>query len=211
MSEDLPSGWYTADDGSRRFWTGSEWVVPDVGAGKDQASTPVRNGRARTRMSKRAKILLAVGAGVLILGGGGAAVAATSISTAQAEARHVAAVRHAKELADQRAAAAAAARAEKEASDAAERDSRASLISSLQKSVEKTAKKDVSDGLLTGPILDVSCTPLGGGSTDDLTQKTATLQCFAANKKNGDGTENGYEFKATMNWDSGEYTWQLGS
>jgi hypothetical protein len=63
---------------------------------------------------------------------------------------------------------------------------------------------------LTGPILSVSCTALGGGSSDDLTSLTGTFECIAVNQKNADGSSSGYRFSATINWNK-DYTWHLGS
>lgn len=33
MGDDLRPGWYTAEGGQRRYWTGSEWLVPDSSLG----------------------------------------------------------------------------------------------------------------------------------------------------------------------------------
>lgn len=95
-------------------------------------------------------------------------------------------------------------------SDAIETELRKHLITSLEESVLKDAKKREAEGLLTGPFSRSSCTPLGGGSIDDLTAKTGTLECIAVNKKEDDGTESGFVFSATVNWDTGEYQWHLG-
>ena len=73
----------------------------------------------------------------------------------------------------------------------------------------KDARDKVTAQLLTGPILSASCTPLGGGSADDLTALSGTFECFAVNKKNTDGTYSGYTFNATVNWNDGSYTWRL--
>jgi hypothetical protein len=73
------------------------------------------------------------------------------------------------------------------------------------------AEGHASDGIIHGPIIDVSCSPVGGGSTDDLTEQTTVFECFAANKDNGDGTMNGYKYNATMNWSSGSYTYGFGA
>ena len=73
------------------------------------------------------------------------------------------------------------------------------------------AEKHVGDGLFDGPVLSVSCDPVGGGSTDDLTAKTTVFECFAATKDNGDGTLSGMKYHATMNWDTGEYTYGFGA
>ena len=71
------------------------------------------------------------------------------------------------------------------------------------------AEDDITQGLLTGPVISVNCNPVSG-STDDLTDTTTTFDCFVANKDNGDGTSSGYFFNATVNWNSGSYTYGLG-
>ncbi len=103
------------------------------------------------------------------------------------------------------------AKAEQDASDAAERTQRESLIKDMQKSITKDAKKSVADDILDGPILYTQCTPLGGGSSDDLTAITGTFSCLAATKEHGDGTISGYSYSATANWDDLSYSWHLGN
>lgn len=104
----------------------------------------------------------------------------------------------------------AAAEAKKE-KDRAERAVRHELVGEMQASITKDARKDVTNGLLDGPILSTTCNPLGGGSSDDLTALTTTFECIAVTKKNPDGTESGYRFAATANWNDSSYTWRLGS
>ncbi len=94
--------------------------------------------------------------------------------------------------------------------DAVKTELRKLLSTSLEESVLKDAQKREAEGRLTGPFSRSSCTPLGGGSIDDLTAKTGTFECIAVNKKDDDGTESGYVFSATVNWDTGEYQWRLG-
>jgi len=116
-----------------------------------------------------------------------------------------------KAIAAQQAAAAAA--AAKEAADKQERQRRAGLVASLESSITKDMRKRVRDypDLYDGPILSTSCTPLGGGSTDDLTALTGDFECVAINKKNNDGTESGYRFSGTINYNDESWTWHLGS
>lgn len=107
--------------------------------------------------------------------------------------------------------AAAAATAAKEAADASKRELRKLIVTSLEDSVKKDAESRVTKGVLEGPITRASCTPLGGGSSDDLTAITGTFQCIAVNKTETDGTSSGYRFSATVNWNDGSYSWHLGS
>jgi len=72
------------------------------------------------------------------------------------------------------------------------------------------AKKHVKDDLIDGPVLNVSCDPVAGGSVENLDEKTTVFQCFVANKNNKDGNMSGYYYHATMNWGTGSYTYGLG-
>jgi hypothetical protein len=112
-------------------------------------------------------------------------------------------------LAEQQAEAERAQAVAKEEADESERENRRDLITELEKYVKKEAKKGVREGFLDGPILSASCTATGGGSTDDLTARTGTFDCMAVNKENKDGTMSGYGYDGTIDWDTGELTWQL--
>ena len=80
---------------------------------------------------------------------------------------------------------------------------------SLQKAIQKDATKAVNDGLLTGPIMKVSCD--FATSADAADQHQATFSCLAVNKINvADGTEEGYSYTGTANYDSGTISWHLG-
>jgi anti-sigma factor RsiW len=103
-----------------------------------------------------------------------------------------------------------AAEAAQEVKDTAERAKRAAAVVSVQASIKKMAEDDVAKGVLDGPVLGVNCNPVNGGSTDDLTDVTTAFDCFVGNKDNGDGTQSGYFFNATMNWSTGSYTYGLG-
>lgn len=104
-----------------------------------------------------------------------------------------------------------AAAAAKQSADSAKRSQRKLIVTSLEESVQKDAEARVAKGVLDGPITRASCTPLGGGSSDDLTAITGTFQCIAVNKTDADGSSSGYRFSATVNWDDASYSWHLGS
>ena len=105
-------------------------------------------------------------------------------------------------------AAAAAAQARR---DEAERATRRASVTEIESSVKTLADEHAADGIVEGPIIEVTCSPVGGGSTDDLTEQTTVFECFAAYKDNGDGTMSGWTYNATMNWSSGSYTYGLGA
>ena len=162
--------------------------------------------------SKRRKTILIASIALVVVAGllaGGLAlkgssdrqIAAIKITKAKTTERLAAA--------DAKASADAAAEA-KQVKDDAERAARTATVAGIEASVKTMADKDVTDKLLVGPILSVKCSPIGSGSTNDLTQLTCVFECFAANKDNGDGTQSGYTFHANMNWSDGSYTYGLG-
>jgi hypothetical protein len=123
----------------------------------------------------------------------------------------VAAKRHAAALAAQQKRDDAQRRADqKRTRERLERGSRADLVKSLERTVTKDAQKDVNQGLLTGPVLRTQCDPTGGSNPDDLSVTTGDFTCLAVATENADGTDSGYRFSATINYDQFNYTWHLG-
>ena len=166
------------------------------------------------RSSRRTKLVLATLAILLLLGGAGTAVAIKVHHDNQVTARHhVEAATRARAVAAKRA-------AEEQAQDAreaaehqreTETHERETLEKGLEAAITKTAQKDAEENtLLEGPIKATTCTPVSGGSSQDLSQSTGTYTCLAANKTNTDGTESGYTFTGTINFKTGSTTWQLG-
>ena len=208
-----PAGWYPTPDGQQRYWDGSSWTDLPWQPG-DTAAAGASTGRVpRSKWSpRRRKALLIAGAATVIIGGllvGG--LVAKGASDRQAAAAKVTKIHTAELLAAAQAKASADAAAQaKQAKDDAERTSRAATVTEIEASVKKMAEKDVANKLLDGPIIAVTCSPIGAGSTNDLTQLTTMFECFAANKDNGDGTQSGYTFHANMNWSAGTYTYGLG-
>ena len=149
--------------------------------------------RRKRRMARRTKLILAALVVLLVLGGGAAAVTVKlghddqvarqrrEAGNAWLDAANAADARKRQQAADDLAA--------KRRADKVQRALRHSLIRSVEHSVTKDAQKDVANGLLTGPIISTTCTPVGGGSVDDLTARTGKFECIAVNKITGDGTE----------------------
>ena len=193
-----PAGWYPGPDGQKRYWSGDQWL--NLPAPESHAEETVEVERAPERSSRRKLFVLAGVLALLLLAGGvGAAVwKANSDAAAQEEA------------------AAVAAQAEADAEDAqnrrdeAERKDREAAVPGIEDSVRKMAEEHVTEEIIDGPVIDVTCSPVGGGSTDDLSERTTVFQCFVANEDNGDGTMSGYYYNATMNWDTGSYTYGFG-
>jgi membrane protein involved in colicin uptake len=145
-----------------------------------------------------------------LVGGGVAWKIADDARVAAAEAETAAAKAAADQREEQEREEAAAAAAQ-ERRDEADRAARRASVSNIEASVKTMAEKHAADGIIDGPIIEVSCSPVGGGSTDDLTEQTTVFECFAAYKDNGDGTMSGWTYNATMNWSSGSYTYGLGA
>jgi membrane protein involved in colicin uptake len=145
-----------------------------------------------------------------LVGGGIAWKVAHDERVAAAEAQAAAETAAAEEREQQKRDEAAAAAAQ-ERRDQADRAARRDSVVGIQASVKKMAEGHAADGIIDGPVIDVSCSPVGGGSTDDLTEQTTVFECFAANEDNGDGTMSGYKYNATMNWSSGSYTYGFGA
>ncbi len=207
----LPAGWYPTPDGSSRYWNGTAWTslpVPrDVG-GRAQPR------RLRKRPSRRALIVTSAIVVLLLAGGGTAWKVSADASVSAAKAAHAKVLAAEKKKAAEQEAATYAEQqkeAAKEAADTAERTARAASVKEIEASVKTMATTDATTGVITGPILSASCSPVNGGSTDDLTAQTTVFQCFVADKNNADGTQSGYYFHATMNWTASTYTYGLGN
>jgi hypothetical protein len=213
-----PAGWYPQPDGRQRYWDGQEWTTAWAGGGEAVPSPtivpmpspagssdemPVYNGASPSKISKR--IVIGVVAAIVVIG------SATGLALKVSHDNQVTAQRVAADQAQKRTAdAASAAAAAKQAADDKTRADRQAQITQLEASILTDAKERVTSQTLTGPILSASCTPLGGGSSDDLTSVTGTFECIAVNKKNTDGSTEGYRFSATINWNK-DYTWHLGN
>ena len=208
-----PAGWYPTPDGRQRYWDGSSWTDrPWSEADALTSATSTGHVPRQRWSSKRRKTLLIASTALVVVAGllaGGLAL--TRTSDRQIAATKITKAKTAERLAAAEAKASADAAAEaKQVKDDAERAARTATVAGIEASVKTMADNDVTDKLLVGPILSVKCSPIGSGSTNDLTQLTRVFECFAANKDNGDGTQSGYTFHANMNWSDGSYTYGLG-
>ena len=208
-----PAGWYPTPDGRQRYWDGSAWT--DLPWSEADALTSVTSTghvpRQRWSSRRRKTVLIAGTALVVVAGLLAGGLALKGASDRQIAATKIAKANTAERLAAAGAKASADAAADaKQVKDDAERAARTAAVAGIETSVKTMADKDVTDKLLVGPILSVKCSPIGSGSTNDLTQLTSVFECFAANKDNGDGTQSGYTFHANMNWSDGSYTYGLG-
>ena len=198
MTNSVPAGWYPTPDGKQRYWDGEQWTnLP-----WDEEPAPAAPSETPTPPKKRSKrkLIIAGAIAVVIVGAliaGGIIWKTTTDAQASADAQHAA------EVAEDKVKAKEAAQKRR---DSAEREERKATVEQIESSITTMAEKHVSEDLIDGPIIDVSCSPLGGGSTDDMTEQTTVFDCFVANKDNGDGTMSGYKYHATMNWSTGEFT-----
>jgi hypothetical protein len=82
-------------------------------------------------------------------------------------------------------------------------------IHDLERHIKKDAVKDVNDGLLQGPIIRVQCDPGTAGDATNTTQ--SSFDCTVVTKVNvADGTESGYQWTGTINFNSGAMSWHPG-
>jgi hypothetical protein len=143
-----------------------------------------------------------------------AALAALETEREATDASSAAAEAEAEAAASDAAAAAAreeAAEATQAAADDRERRDRALAVGGIEDSITELAEDHVADGFIDGPVLHVTCSPVAGGSFDNLTEVTTSFECFVANKELDDGRAQGVTYNATMNWDSDQYTYGLGA
>jgi len=202
MSNDkspAPAGWYPDPEGGQRYWDGTTWLdFPEPGSDADGTSETERWFRKRmVVVTLLVVVLAAVGGTVTWKINHDAQVAA------QASALEEAAKREAERI--------EAERAEQEAADAAERASRALSVTNIEASIEEMALEHVNKGMFDGPVLSVTCSPVNGGSTDNLNETTTVFECFVGTEDVGGGRMRGYKYHATMNWSSGEFTYGFGA
>lgn len=198
------------DQGARASWSK---ICPKCSVQSDTAGNfcpncgaPYERGRKLPKVSKKTAIIILA---IIVVCG-----SAAGVTLGVQHSQEVAAEEEAAQAA--RAAAAAAAKEKasqleaKEAEENAQRAIRTLIVTGLEEAVQKDAVERVDEGRLDGPIERTECTPLGGGSVDDLTAITGTFECIAVNEKREDGSESGYVFSATVNWDAASYSWHLG-
>lgn len=200
-SQPAQPGWYPTPDGRQRFWNGATWLdLPEPSASPGATAS-------RRRPSKKL-ILIAAGALVVL---GVAGTTAKLVHDSNVKSEQQAAQTAADDAAQKESDRLAAVAEEKEKKDDAERLTRALAVTKIESSVKTMAEDHVAKGRLDGPVISVSCSPVGGGSTDDLTETTTVFECFAATDDNGDGTMSGYKYNSTMNWSTGSFTYGLGA
>lgn len=208
-----PAGWYPTLSGHQQYWDGAKWLELPPPPAAAAWSAGVIDPAAALKRRRIVRGALIAGVVVLVVGliGGGLAWKSAHDSHVAAVAARVAAEKAAAQSRAQQQREEAAAAAAKASQEDAERASRHASVTDIEASVKKMAQKHAAEGTIQGPILSVTCSPVAGGSTDDLTQQTTVFKCFVADKDNGDGTMAGYNYNATMNWSTGSYTYGFGA
>ncbi|MEV7528161.1 DUF2510 domain-containing protein [Agrococcus sediminis] len=202
-----PAGWYPDQSGVQRYWDGLRWL--DIPAPAAEA-LPARESTSKP-LHRRFGFWAALTVAALVVFGGGAAAVIAAVHQADAAAAELEA-----EDAEEAEAASRAAEQERveevrEQADERERAARAEQLPHIENSIRDMATGHIGDGLIDGEVLQVRCTPVDGYAIDNLDQPSAVLECFVATEDNGDGTMRGYDYNATVNWVTGQFSYGFGS
>lgn len=196
-----PAGWYPDPKGGQRYWDGESWLnIPAPPQDLSEQSLVSDSDVVSKTTTSRTRLFIWIALGVVAL----VAIVAVSIQSSNQAAF------------DKEQAAMAQEQRAAEASKAAEAaktsrvlEERTKQVATIVESVKGSAQKLLDEGVITGSIIDAYCNPVAGGSLGDITESTTAFECFVATKDNGDGTQNGYFWDVTQNWDSGRYTWSF--
>ena len=86
---------------------------------------------------------------------------------------------------------------------------RKSAVPDIEDSIAEMASDQIREGLISGKLINVECSPVAGYSLDDIAETTTEFTCFAATRDNGDGTQSGFYYEALMNWETSRYSFGL--
>lgn len=167
---------------------------------RSQPSEPQKRRRKAPLLALILVLLAAGAAGLFLKKQHDDKIAADKVVAAAAQQRIVdaAALKHAEAVAKQKA-------------DHDKRADRAELVRLLEADIKKDANVRIGKSEIAGPrVTEAICTPLGGGSQDDLTAITGQFTCTAVNENLKDGGQRGYAFSATINYSKSTWEWQLG-
>ncbi|MFD6881469.1 DUF2510 domain-containing protein [Rhodococcus sp. NPDC060084] len=190
-------GWYPRPDHGMQYWDGQKWLdLPDP--------SPKHPLRWKNLIRHPIGVMLAV----LLVTVIGVSVAVRLSRDADNRADVAAAQLSASESSAARAA--AAEKADRERREDSERAMRRLSITHVENSIREMATGHANSSIIDGPVLSVSCSPVAGGSVDDLLAQTTVLECFAATEENPNGSKRGYKYHATMNWETETFTYGFG-
>lgn len=203
-------GWYPGPDGVQRYWDGTTWLsIPAPESGRQGNSR-------RVRAWLVAGIASAVIVGLIIVGLMFKADRDRALAEESARAEEAASIAAAEEAASIEAAEEAErVREEEERAERRqeqERDARRDSVDEIEASIVTMAEEHAASGLIDGPILEAICSPIAGGSLDDLAEQTTVFDCFViTTEPDENGSQSGYNYNATMNWTTSQYTYGFGS
>lgn len=193
-----PAGWYPDPDGGKRYWDGETWLdMPEPSKSVVESTITQATESESSEKKSNAKIYAWVAAGAVIL----IALISMGVQSSNQAAEEAKQSSLAKQ---QQASASAEALRKKQLLD-----HRTKMVEQIVESVKGSAQELLDKGLINGSILDASCNPVAGGSLDEISESTTTFECFVATEDNGDGSQKGYFWDVTQNWDSGRYTWSF--
>lgn len=194
-----PAGWYPDPQGGKRYWDGESWLnIPAPPQDSTEKSLVADSDDASKKSPSRTKLFIWIALGV---------VALVTIFAVSIQSSNQAAIDKEQAAIAQEQRAAEASKAAEAAKESRVLEERTKQVATIVESVKGSAQKLLDEGVITGSIIDAYCNPVAGGSLGDITESTTAFECFVATKDNGDGTQNGYFWDVTQNWDSGRYTW----
>lgn len=204
-------GWYPTPEGGKQYWDGNQWLslpppTPD--------NAPTRGGSRRKWIwgALVALVLVGLSVGIIsfIVADRNREQEAAAAAAAAIQAEEEASARAAEEAAETEEAEEASRQAQ-EREDERKREYRQNAVVEIEESIGTMAEGHLSDGLIDGQVLEVNCSPVAGGSLDDLTEQTTVFSCFVSTEDNGDGTHSGYHYHATMNWNTEQFSYGFGA
>jgi len=86
---------------------------------------------------------------------------------------------------------------------------REELVVEMEAMVLAEAQVHASEGLFSGTPTEAICSPVAGGSVNEITETTTAFECFIATGTSSTGNQTGVFYDVTKNWDTGYVTWQL--
>jgi hypothetical protein len=198
----LPKGFYEGPDGQQRFWDGKEWhsssAPSDSGS---KARQPVKERLQSLKPKTRRLVIGLFVAGILVVGGASAALVVSYNAQIAAQAQEEADAKASEERA----------KASEERAKQAEIDLREAFVAEdIQPAVQTMAEKHLAEGVIDGSVISVRCSEASGEKINDLSLRTMVLECFVSTADNGDGTFSGYYYNASVDWDTGRFSYGLG-
>ena len=199
---ELPKGFYKGPDGRERFWDGKEWFTSSPNGEKTNQESSNRKSLLNNRFSRNSVLLVAalVVIGVIAIGSWVIFSPQTANQVSSGTDDGIIDDQEREDIIAQN-------QAIVDESAVANREQ---AVEQLENDIRKLAKKQSADGIISGPVLSVQCTPTGSYSLSDLEIRSMPFECFVATEDLGDSTRRGVDYHALANWDDGTFTYGLG-